>query len=49
MASFSPTPSDYAEILDTTRIHPEAYDWARKMAIDALDYDEVNHQIPNNY
>ncbi|EDV22209.1 uncharacterized protein TRIADDRAFT_59208 [Trichoplax adhaerens] len=37
--------SDYAEILDTTRIHPEAYDWARKMAIDALDYDESAEEI----
>jgi len=24
------------EILDSTRIHPEHYEWARKMAIDAL-------------
>ena len=29
----------YVEFLDCTRVHPEAYEWARKMAIDALDYD----------
>ncbi len=29
------------EVLDSTRIHPETYDWARKMAVDALEYDEV--------
>ncbi|XP_057294879.1 transcription elongation factor SPT6-like [Hydractinia symbiolongicarpus] len=28
------------EVLDGTRIHPETYDWPRKMAIDALEYDE---------
>lgn len=28
------------EYLDSTRIHPEDYDLARKMAIDALDLDE---------
>lgn len=28
------------EILDSTRIHPEDYDLARKMAADALDFDE---------
>lgn len=26
--------------LDTTRVHPESYDWARKMAVDALDYED---------
>ncbi|CAK9298521.1 unnamed protein product [Gordionus sp. m RMFG-2023] len=30
----------YVEILDSTRIHPETYEWARKMAVDALEYDE---------
>ncbi|KAI1712859.1 SH2 domain-containing protein [Ditylenchus destructor] len=30
----------YAEPLDGTRIHPETYDWARKMVIDALDLDD---------
>ncbi|KAJ3168283.1 Transcription elongation factor spt6 [Geranomyces variabilis] len=28
------------EVLDDTRIHPEDYDLARKMAADALEYDE---------
>lgn len=32
--------SDNMEILDSTRIHPETYDWARKMAVDALEYDD---------
>ena len=30
----------YVEILDGSRIHPEAYDWAKKMAVDALEMDE---------
>ena len=29
------------DLLDCTRIHPETYEWARKMAVDALEYDEV--------
>lgn len=36
----------YIEVLDSTRVHPEAYDWARKMAVDALDYDEDNDTNP---
>lgn len=28
------------ELLDATRVHPEDYDLARKMAADALDFDE---------
>ena len=31
----------YVEPLDSTRIHPETYDWARKMAVDALEYDDT--------
>ena len=32
----------YVEVLDSTRVHPETYEWARKMAFDALEYyDEV--------
>ncbi len=31
----------YIEVLDSTRVHPETYEWARKMAVDALEYDEV--------
>ena len=30
----------YIEVLDSTRVHPEAYEWARKMAVDALEYDD---------
>ena len=36
----------YIEVLDCTRVHPEAYEWARKMAVDALDYDEDNDTNP---
>ena len=27
-------------MLDGSRIHPETYEWARKMAVDALEYDD---------
>ena len=37
----------YIEILDSTRVHPEAYEWARKMAVDALEYDEENEVNPS--
>jgi len=30
----------YVEALDSTRVHPETYEWARKMAVDALDLDD---------
>lgn len=30
----------YVEVLDGSRIHPENYEWARKMAVDALEYEE---------
>ncbi|XP_039266664.1 transcription elongation factor SPT6-like isoform X1 [Styela clava] len=30
----------YIEVLDGLRVHPETYEWARKMAVDALEYDE---------
>ena len=32
---------EYVEVLDGSRVHPETYEWARKMAIDALEYDEA--------
>ncbi|GAA5884951.1 hypothetical protein JCM3774_000862 [Rhodotorula dairenensis] len=32
--------SEDPDVLDDTRIHPEDYDVARKMAADAMDYDE---------
>ncbi|CAL8311559.1 unnamed protein product [Lota lota] len=30
----------YIEVLDGSGVHPETYEWARKMAVDALEYDE---------
>ncbi|CAF1501278.1 unnamed protein product, partial [Didymodactylos carnosus] len=37
----------YIEILDSTRVHPEAYDWARKMAVDALEYEDSSEIEPS--
>uniref|UniRef100_A0A4D5R9G5 Transcription elongation factor SPT6 n=1 Tax=Scolopendra viridis TaxID=118503 RepID=A0A4D5R9G5_SCOVI len=31
----------YVEVLDGSRVHPETYEWARKMAVDALEYDDM--------
>jgi transcription elongation factor SPT6 len=45
--SDSPTET-YIEVLDSTRVHPEAYEWARKMAVDALEYDDENEANPSN-
>ena len=39
--SISDSDNTYIEVLDSTRVHPETYEWARKMAVDALEYDEV--------
>ncbi|KAI1293803.1 Transcription elongation factor SPT6 [Halotydeus destructor] len=36
----------YIEVLDSTRVHPEAYEWARKMAIDALEYEDESDTNP---
>lgn len=33
------------EVLDGSRVHPEAYEWARKMAVDALEYDDVTEDV----
>jgi Transcriptional accessory protein len=30
----------YVEVLDGSRVHPETYEWARKMAVDALEDTE---------
>ncbi|KRX88353.1 Transcription elongation factor SPT6 [Trichinella pseudospiralis] len=30
----------FIDVLDGSRVHPETYEWARKMAFDALEYDE---------
>jgi len=37
-------PDIYIEVLDGSRIHPEHYPWARKMAVDAMcnDDDDVS-------
>jgi transcription elongation factor SPT6 len=35
------------DVLDDTRIHPEDYDLARKMAADALDIDEIDEENPS--
>ena len=32
---------DRYEVLDGTRIHPETYDWPRKMAVDSADDNDV--------
>lgn len=40
-AAISDTTTDYIEVLDGSRVHPETYEWAKKMAVDALEYDEV--------
>ncbi|RNA25694.1 transcription elongation factor SPT6 isoform X2 [Brachionus plicatilis] len=32
--------ANYTELLDSTRIHLESYEWAKKIAIDALDLGE---------
>ncbi|CAL1273727.1 unnamed protein product [Larinioides sclopetarius] len=32
----------YIEVLDGSRVHPEVYEWARKMAVDALEYDDTS-------
>ncbi|PAV58988.1 hypothetical protein WR25_12833 [Diploscapter pachys] len=39
-AKISERTEAYVEVLDGTRIHPETYEWARKMAVDALEVDD---------
>lgn len=34
------------EILDSTRVHPESYDLAKKMAVDALEYEDTEECDP---
>ena len=36
-----PSTDTYVDVLDGSRVHPEAYEWARKMAVDALEYDDT--------
>ncbi len=41
LVSFCAVSTDsYVEVLDGSRVHPETYEWARKMAVDALEYDD---------
>ena len=35
----------YIEVLDGSRVHPESYEVARKMAADALEVDEANYSV----
>ena len=35
----------YIEDLDGSRVHPETYDWAKKMAVDALEYDDTTEDF----
>jgi len=35
----------YVEVLDGSRIHNEAYEWARKMAVDALVLTEILQKL----
>uniref|UniRef100_A0A8C5F9L4 SPT6 homolog, histone chaperone and transcription elongation factor n=1 Tax=Gadus morhua TaxID=8049 RepID=A0A8C5F9L4_GADMO len=39
-SSLGDSTDSYIEVLDGSRVHPETYEWARKMAVDALEYDE---------
>uniref|UniRef100_A0A5K3FBK3 Transcription elongation factor spt6 n=2 Tax=Mesocestoides corti TaxID=53468 RepID=A0A5K3FBK3_MESCO len=41
-----PNSGDNIEILDSMRVHPESYDLARQMAVDALEYDDVDENDP---
>lgn len=43
--SFENNTNAYVEVLDGSRVHPEAYEWARKMAVDALEYDDVTEDV----
>lgn len=40
-------PDIYIEVLDGSRIHPEHYPWARKMAVDAMcnEDDDVSTSL----
>jgi len=40
VTSISRSTESYVEVLDGSRVHPETYEWARKMAVDALEYDD---------
>ncbi|CAH8839646.1 unnamed protein product [Trichobilharzia szidati] len=38
--------ADDVDLLDSTRVHPESYDLAKKMAVDALEYDDTEECDP---
>eukprot|EP00162_Nutomonas_longa_P015441 comp22315_c0_seq2/m.53500 comp22315_c0_seq2/g.53500 ORF comp22315_c0_seq2/g.53500 comp22315_c0_seq2/m.53500 type:complete len:1617 (-) comp22315_c0_seq2:26-4876(-) len=40
---------DGENVLDSTRVHPENYDMAYQMAIDALEIDQIHQSRMNNY
>ncbi|XP_067032168.1 transcription elongation factor SPT6-like [Acropora muricata] len=40
-SAISDSTTNYIEVLDGSRVHPETYEWAKKMAVDALEYDEA--------
>ncbi|XP_031559934.1 transcription elongation factor SPT6-like [Actinia tenebrosa] len=42
--AISDTSTDYVEVLDGSRVHPETYEWAKQMAVDALEYDDTNEE-----
>ncbi|GFR31977.1 transcription elongation factor SPT6 [Trichonephila clavata] len=44
-ASLVDSTETYIEVLDGSRVHPEVYEWARKMAVDALEYDDTSEDV----
>ncbi|KAK7019339.1 transcription elongation factor Spt6 [Favolaschia claudopus] len=44
LGKLRPDDEHAADLLDDTRIHPEDYELARKMAMDAMEYDEEDVQ-----
>ncbi|EDO33602.1 predicted protein [Nematostella vectensis] len=42
--AISDTSTNYVEVLDGSRVHPETYEWAKQMAVDALEYDEATEE-----
>ncbi|CAH8498376.1 unnamed protein product [Heterobilharzia americana] len=45
-ASVRDLDADDVDLLDSTRVHPESYDLAKKMAVDALEYDDTEECDP---
>ncbi|GIX74854.1 transcription elongation factor SPT6 [Caerostris extrusa] len=44
-ASLVDSTESYIEVLDSSRVHPEGSEWARKMAVDALEYDDTSEDV----